>query len=352
MRVAQVTRFGGPEVLVTTEVPDPMAAPGDVVIDVSVADTLFVETQIRKGWGREFFSFELPYVPGGAVGGQVLAVGEGVDRGWVGRSVVASTSGGGGYAEQAVVPVEALIPVPEGLGLAEAVALLSDGVTGLAVFDAAGVKPNEWVLITAAAGGMGVLLVQLAHAAGARVAAAARGKRKLDLAWELGADIAVDYTEPDWAERVRKATGGTNADSPTDHNAPDHTETGHTGRGREAVGHTGPNVVFDGAGGEVGRAAFEITAHGGRFSAHGAPSGGFSPIDPDEARRRRVTVRGIQHVQLAPAERKRLAERALAEAAAGRMKPVIGQTFPLDRASDAHAAIESRDVVGKTLLVI
>lgn len=70
MRVAQVTRFGGPEVLVTTEVPDPMAAPGDVVIDVSVADTLFVETQIRKGWGREFFSFELPYVPGARSAGR------------------------------------------------------------------------------------------------------------------------------------------------------------------------------------------------------------------------------------------------------------------------------------------
>ncbi|WP_424535881.1 zinc-binding dehydrogenase [Sphaerisporangium viridialbum] len=323
MRVAQVTRFGGPEVLVTTEVPDPVAAPGEVVIDVSVADTLFVETQIRKGWGREFFSFEPPYVPGGAVGGQVLAVGEGVDRGWVGRSVVASTSGGGGYAEQAVVPVEALNAVPEGLGLAEAVALLSDGVTGLAVFDAAGVKPNEWVLITAAAGGMGVLLVQLAHAAGARVAAAARGERKLGLARELGAEIAVDYTEPGWAERVRGATGG-----------------------------AGPDVVFDGAGGEAGLAAFAVTASGGRFSAHGAPSGGFSPIDPEEARRRGITVRSIQDVRFTPAEQKELAERALAEAAAGRIKPVIGQTFPLDRASEAHTAIESREVIGKTLLLV
>ncbi|MEU8266606.1 zinc-binding dehydrogenase [Sphaerisporangium sp. NPDC049002] len=323
MRVAQVTRFGGPEVLETVEVPDPVAGPGQVVIDVSVADTLFVETQIRMGWGRDFFPDEPPYVPGGAVGGQVLSVGEGVDGSWVGRSVVASTGGGGGYAEQAVVSEEALIPVPEGLGLAEAAGLLHDGVTGLGVFESAEVEPGEWVLVTAAAGGMGILLVQLAHAAGARVAAAARGVRKLDLARELGAEIAVDYTEPGWAERVREATGG-----------------------------AGPDVVFDGAGGESGLAAFEITARVGRFSAHGAPSGGFSPVDPEEARRREITLRGIQHVQFAPGEHKRLAERALSEAAAGRVKPVIGQTFPLDRASDAHAAIESREVIGKTLLLV
>ncbi|MEV7964637.1 zinc-binding dehydrogenase [Sphaerisporangium sp. NPDC088356] len=323
MRVAQVKRFGGPEVLETTEVPDPVAGPGEVVIDVSVADTLFVETQIRTGWGRQFFSAEPPYVPGGGVGGQVLAVGEGVDRGWLGRSVVAKTGGGGGYAEQAVVPMEALIPLPEGLGLAEAAALLADGVTGLGVFGAAEVKPGEWVLVTAAAGGMGILLVQLARAAGARVAAAARGERKLDFARELGAEIAVDYTEPGWAERVRDATGG-----------------------------AGPDVVFDGAGGEAGLAAFEITASGGRFSAHGAPSGGFSPIDPEAARGRGITLRGIQDVRFTSAEQKGLAERALAEAAAGRIKPVIGKTFPLDRASDAHAAIEAREVIGKTLLLV
>jgi threonine dehydrogenase-like Zn-dependent dehydrogenase len=91
------------------------------------------------------------------------------------------------------------------------------------VFNKAEIKPGEWVLVTAAAGGMGVLIVQLAHAAGARVAAAARGERKLDLARELGAEIAVDYAEPGWADRVRDATGG-----------------------------AGPDVVFDGAGGEIG----------------------------------------------------------------------------------------------------
>jgi NADPH:quinone reductase len=134
--------------------------------------------------------------------------------------------------------------------------------------------------------------------------------------------VIVDYSEPDWPRRVREATGG-----------------------------TGPDVVFDGAGGELGRAAFEITARGGRFSAHGGPSGGFTEIDRYEAERRRVTVRGIEQVQYSPTELRRMTERALSEAAAGRIKPVIGRTFPLEQAADAHAAIEAREVVGKTLLL-
>jgi NADPH2:quinone reductase len=179
------------------------------------------------------------------------------------------------------------------------------------------------VLVLGAGGGLGILLVQLARAADARVVGAARGTRKLDLARELGADAAIDYSEPGWAERVREATGG-----------------------------TGPNVVFDGVGGEVGKAAFGETARGGRFSAHGAPSGAFAEIDPQEVQRLGVSVRGIEQVQFAPAELKRLAERALSEAAAGRLRPVIGQTFPLERAADAHAAMEARGVIGTTLLVI
>lgn len=323
MRVVQATRFGGPEVLVTSEVPDPVAGPGQVVVGVSVAPVLFLETQLRRGWGGEHFTVRPPYVPGVGVAGEVISIGEGVDPGWVGRRVVTDTGEGGGYAEQAVAPAEGLIAVPDGLGLPEAAALLHDGRTALRLAEVARIRPGEWVLVVAAGGGLGILLVQLAHAAGARVIGAARGQRKLDLVQALGADAVVDYSELGWPERVREATGG-----------------------------TGPDVVFDGVGGQIGRAAFEVTARGGRFSAHGAPSGGFAEIDPREAERRGVTVSGIEQVQLAPADAKRLAERALSEAVAGRIRPVIGQTFPLERAADAHAAIEARGVIGKTLLLI
>lgn len=109
--------------------------------------------------------------------------------------------------------------------------------------------------------------------------------------------------------------------------------------------------MFDGAGTQLGQAAFAITADGGRFSAHGSPSGGFALIDPAEARRRGITVRGIEQVQFTPDRLQALTNRALAEAAAGRIQPVIGRTFLLDRAADAHTAIETRSVTGKTLLL-
>jgi NADPH2:quinone reductase len=322
MRAIQVTRFGGPEVLVATEVPDPVAGPGSVVVDVSVADVVFVETRVRAGLGGRYFPVQPPYVPGAGVAGRVRSVGQGVDRGWAGRRVLTYTGEHGGYAEQALAPAAGLVPVPDGLDLRDAAALLHDGNTAFGLLEGTGIKPGEWVLVTAAGGGLGILLTQLARAAGAHVVAAARGKRKLDLALERGADAAVDYTEPGWTERVREATGG-----------------------------AGPDVVFDGAGGEIGRAALEVTARGGRFSAHGAASGGFA-VDPGETERRGVTIRGIEQVRSADPEvaRRRL-ERALSAAAAGRIKPVIGQTFPLEKAADAHAAIESREVLGHTLLL-
>jgi NADPH:quinone reductase len=257
------------------------------------------------------------------VAGVVASVGDGVDPGWVGRRVVADAAEGGGYLERAVLGVDDLIAVPDGLGTAEAAALLHDGRTALGLIDRANIHALEWVLVLGAAGGLGSLLVQLAHGAGARVIGAARGQQKLDLARELGAEAVVDYSTSSWPERVLAIAEG-----------------------------AGPDLVFDGVGGDIGRAAFEITAHGGRFSAHGTPSGGFAPIDRDEAKRRDISVRGIEQVQFAPAEARRLAERAMADVATGRIRAIIGQTFPLDRADDAHRAIEAREVIGKTLLEI
>lgn len=323
MRAIQVSRFGGPEVLEPREVPEPKPGADEVLIDVAFADIIFVETQIRTGWGREFFKMEPPYVPGFGVGGTVRVVGAGVDPDWVGRKVIANTEQHGGYAERAVVSVRKMVAVPDGLELRDATALRSDGPTALGLMEKAAIRPGQWVLVTAAGGGMGVLLVQLAHAAGARVIGAARGKRKLELLRQLGADVVVDYSQPGWAQRVLEATDGRGAD-----------------------------VVFDGAGGELGQAAFGVTAQGGQFSAHGAPAGGFTQIDTAEAERRHIAVRGIQQVQFPLPERQRLTEQTLALAAAGKLRPVIGQTFPLEKAGDAHAALTSRGVTGRTLLLI
>src|SRR5687768_12860819 len=104
MQIIEVTRFGGPEVLALREAPDPVPGPGEVVIDVAVADTLWVETMIRQGHGRPFFGQEPPYRAGVGVSGTVLAAGDGVDAAWAGRRVIASTGEHGGYVERALVP--------------------------------------------------------------------------------------------------------------------------------------------------------------------------------------------------------------------------------------------------------
>jgi NADPH2:quinone reductase len=298
-----------------------VAGPGQVVVRTSAADVLFVDTAIRAGRAADFFPIRPPYVPGNGIAGRVISLGDGVDPGWLGRAVVAHTGGpggSGGYAEQAAVAAQELIPVPDGLGLPEAAALLHDGSTAFGLLAETGVKPGEHVLVTAAAGGMGVLLVQLARAAGGRVIGAARGERKLAAVTKAGGE-AVDYSEPGWTGRVLELTGGQGAD-----------------------------VVFDGAGGERGTASFGIIARGGRFSGHGMSDGGFARLDPAEVRRRGVTVNGIG--EYVPEVFRQRAAAALAAAAAGRIRPVIGQEYPLARAADAHAALESRTAVAKTLL--
>ncbi|MFD3806752.1 zinc-binding dehydrogenase [Streptomyces sp. NPDC058619] len=323
MRATQAREFGGPEVLVPVEVPDPVAGPGQVLVAVAAVDTIFVETQVRSGWGQEFFPITPPYVPGGGIAGTVRATGEGVDPGWTGRRVVASIGSTGGYAELAVAPVEALAAVPDGVSLTDAAALVHDGVTATKLLDTTALKPGEQVLVVGASGGMGTVLVQLAKAAGARVVGVARGERKTALVRELGADAVIDGAAPDWARQAREALGGGGAD-----------------------------VVLDGVGGEIGLAAYALVADGGRFSAHGAPTGGFAPVDPADAAARGVRLLGIGDVQMTVPQHAGFAAGVLRSAAAGDLRPVIGGTFPLDQAAAAHRAIESRTLLGKTVITV
>lgn len=179
--------------------------------------------------------------------------------------------------------------------------------------------------------------------------AAARGARKSALVRELGADAVVDVSEPDWLERARQALGRPEATRAAEAGA--EVTTGTTAEGvADTSAVAAADVVLDGVGGELGLVAFPLTADGGRFSAHGAPSGGFAAVDAAEAERRGVTLFGIGDVQFGEAEVRRLTAHVLAEAAAGRLRPVIGARFPLTEAAAAHAAIEGRELVGKVVL--
>ncbi|MFI5959267.1 zinc-binding dehydrogenase [Cryptosporangium sp. NPDC051539] len=309
MRAIQLTAFGDPSVLVPVEVEDPVPASGQVLVDVERVSISFVETQIRAGRPPRAFPLpDPPFIPGNGVGGVVSAVGPGVDRALLGRRVFATTGGHGGYASKALAGVGDLVEIPAGMTTADSVALATDGRTALGLFRLAAPVAGEIVLVESAAGGVGTLLVQLSLRAGARVIGASSGG-KLNIVRKR--TQAVDYGQPEWPDRVRELTGGAAVD-----------------------------VVFDGVGGAVGTAAAGLVSTAGRFVIHGAASG--SMTDPATVNARILTLRDLTGT---PAE---LARDALA---AG-LEPFIGQTFPLARAADAHAAIEARTAVGKTLLAV
>ena len=289
---------------------------------MEVAAITFVETQIRAGRSpRPGADTDFPMVLGNGVAGVVAAVGPGVDPAWAGTTVVGATGGRGGYASLALVAADELHRLPPGVDTRTAAALLADGRTALALARAAALGAGDRVVVTAAAGGVGSLLLQVARQRdAAAVIGLAGGAAKVAVVADRGA-VGVDYRQDGWVEEVAAAGGG-------------------------AV-----DVVFDGVGGEVGAALVGVLADGGRRLAYGMASGGPAAVDGDELARRHITTVPMADLLRGPADVHALVEEALGEAAAGRLVPVIGQTFPLADAAAAHAAIEDRRSIGKTLLL-
>lgn len=322
MRAVRVDGFGGPEVLALHEVPEPEPGPGEVTVRVEAANVIYLDTLIRRGLAREFFPIEPPYVPGSSVVGRVEEVGPEADPSLVGTLVLSETEKGG-YAERVVVREDGLLRVPDGLSPHDALALLVDGATAMLLERSSRFLPDTRVLVLAAAGGAASLVVQLARLAGARVIGAASSPEKRELARALGAVETVDYSAPDWHDRVREITGG-----------------------------AGVDVVVDGAGGALGASAFSLVADGGRFVSYGTTDGEIVEIDEAEASRRRIETVGLFDIQREEnLGRNDLARLALEEAREGRIRPHVGLTLPLERAAEAHRALQERRVVGKVLLV-
>lgn len=231
----------------------------------------------------------------------------------------------GGYAELAVVDAERPHELPEGLSYPVAVAMIGTGRTAMGIIEMAAFRPGDVAVITAAAGGLGGLLVQEARHAGATVVGLAGGPAKTARVRELGADVAVDYTAPDWPAAVRKALDG-----------------------------AAPTVALDGVGGEIGRQVLDLLGIGGRIILYGGAGAGgaLTELTTGDLYAKGLTASVAVGPRLMhrPGGMRALEETALAAAASGRLVPAV-QTFPLAQAAAAHAALESRATMGKVVLV-
>ena len=325
MHAIRLHAFGPAANLRYEQVDDPRPGQGQARIAVAAAGVHLIDTALRAGRAMGPLALpDLPTIPGREVAGVVDAVGPQVDEQWVGRRVVAHLGpASGGYAELAVRETEALHALPDGLADDAAVAMIGTGRTALAILEVARLTPDDVVLVTAAAGGLGTLLVQAARNAGATVVGVAGGPAKVQRVAQAGAVVAVDYSAPGWSDAVRDALDG-----------------------REVT------VALDGVGGALGRGALELLGVGGRLILFGFASGEPTELSAGDLYSRGLTASAAIGARMAqrPGGVRDLEERALAAAADGRLVPLV-QRFALAQAASAHEAIESRATVGKTVLV-
>jgi NADPH2:quinone reductase len=308
MHAIRLHEFGPPENLRYEQVPDPEPGDGQVRIAVEAAGVHLIDTSIRAGRsGGPFPLPELPMTPGREVAGTVG-----------GRRVVAHLGmASGGYAELALAPSEALHDIPEGLASDVAVAAIGTGRTAIGILEVAELRPDDTVLVTAAAGGLGGLFLQAARRAGAFSIGAAGGEEKVA---QLDADLAVDYSQPGWTDALRDRR---------------------------------VTVVLDGVGGELGRAALETLSPGGRIVLYGFASGRPTEITTGDLYRLGIRADAAVGPRMLsrPGGLRELETAALQAAVDGRLVPHVGARFPLADAAAAHRALESRATVGKVVLI-
>ena len=327
MKAIQFTRLGTPDVLEAVERPTPYPRPGEVLVAVRAAGVNLSDALMRQG--RYAVEPPLPAVPGNEASGVVAAVGEGVKGLAVGDRVAASLFAAGvhvgGYASHVVIDAAYATPLPSALSFDEAVALMVQGTTALALVRHTEVAGRS-VLVSAAGGGVGTLLVQLLRRAGARrviAGASTEDKRQHSLA--LGADAAVDYTAAGWVDEVRALTGG-----------------------------AGPDVVFESVGGQVTADSFAMLAPRGVLVVYGALNIQAFAFGVPELRQlifRNQSLLGFAAVPL-------LTPQALHDdlhelfglAVRGELKIQIGARLALADAAQAHRLLESRRAIGKLIL--
>ncbi|WP_127128230.1 quinone oxidoreductase [Georgenia sp. SYP-B2076] len=326
MRAIHATEAGGPEVLSVVDLPEPSAGPGELVVELAAAGVNFIDTYKRAG----VYPMPFPHVPGSEGAGTVLSVGEGVDTFAVGDAV-AWAEAPGSYAERVVVRVDAALPVPAGVDLRTAAALPLQGMTAhYLVASTFPVQAGQTLLLTAAAGGVGLLLTQLAVARGARVIGLVGSAEKEALARGAGAAEVIRYTE----------LGDLTTELPA--------------LVREMTGGEGVHVAYDGVGKDTFDASLASIRRRGMLVLFGGASGQVPPVNPQ-----RLNAAGSLYLTRPTlghyvADREELLWRAgeLFDAvSAGTLDVRVGAEFPLADAAAAHEALEGRATTGKVLLV-
>ena len=332
MRAVQITAFGGPEILAPVELPDPRPGPGELLVDVAVAGVNYIDTYNRSG----AYPVDLPFVLGQEGAGRVAALGPDNDTG--GFAVgdrVAWANIFGGYAERVAVPADAAVAVPDAVADDVAVGAFLQGMTAhFLVTDCAPVGPGDSVLVHAAAGGVGLLLTQLATARGARVLATVSTEAKAELAREAGA-AEVLLTGP------RQGPGAPH-------------EGDLAAQVRDLTGGDGVPIAFDGVGCDTFDASLASLRRRGTLVLYGAASGPVPPVDPMRLNRAGSVYLTRPTLHHYVATRRELVDRAAAVFAAvtdGSLHVRIGHRYPLDRAADAHTDLEGRRTAGKVLLI-
>lgn len=322
MRAIQVHKTGGPEMLQLVELPVPEPGAGQVLVRVEASGINFIDTYLREGR----YPAPLPFTPGQEAAGTVEALGEGVERFRKGDRV-AWTGTRGTYAEYALAPASDLLPLPEHISFEQAAAMMTQGLTAhYLAFDTYKIQPGDTVLVHAGAGGVGLLLTQVAKRLGARVLATVSTEEKAELSREAGADRVILYTQASFVDAVKEETAG-----------------------------KGLPVVYD----SVGKTTFEDSLKclrpRGLLALYGASSGAVPPFDLirlSTAGSLYVTRPTLKNYVQTRAELEERAHAIFSWVAGGELKVRIGHRYSLEQAEQAHRDLEGRRTTGKVLLTL
>ena len=331
MKAVLSKEVGGPETLVVEELESPTPGKGEVLIDVAACAINFPDSLIIKDMYQ--MKPPRPFSPGGEISGTIAALGEGVSGWQVGDRVIAGT-GAGGLREQVVLSAARLFKVPEGIDLVQASALLMTyGTTIHGLKDRGDIKAGDTVLVLGAAGGVGLSAVELAKAYGARVVAAVSTEEKGEVAKRAGADEVVIYDRAPFDKDQSKALAQ---------------------QFKDAVGPEGADIVYDIVGGDYSEPALRSIAWEGRFLVIGFPAG-IAKMPLNLTLLKSCDIRGVFWGAFTAREPERNAAN-IAELFQlwqdGKIAPLISETYPLVKAHEAIAKLESRSAIGKLVVTM